>query len=123
MSLLSSGDDIQKGTGGSGETEEFVKIPAVSTDGSHILMTTKTTVASTSTCALTIRSPTKSPAGKYAIHLIGMTSDGSKVVFSSPDHVTTDDTDYPFSTDIYVWEEKTGEITRVSTGQRRRRLE
>ncbi len=45
-----------------------------------------------------------------------MTSDGSKVVFSSPDHVTTDDTDYPFSTDIYVWEEKTGEITRVSQG-------
>ena len=41
VSLLSNGDDIQEGTGGSGETEEYVKIPAVSTDGSHILMTTE----------------------------------------------------------------------------------
>ena len=45
-----------------------------------------------------------------------MTSDGSKVVFSSRDHVTSDDTDFPFSTDIYVWEEQTGEVTRVSQG-------
>ena len=45
--------------------------------------------------------------GKQSIRLIGMTSDGSKVVFASRDHVTPDDTDSPFSNDIYVWEEQT----------------
>ena len=54
--------------------------------------------------------------GKQSIRLIGMTSDGSKVVFASRDHVTPDDTDAPFSNDIYVWEEQTNEITRVSQG-------
>ena len=123
VSVLSNGDDIPEGTGGGGEAEEFVKIPAVSTDGSHILMTTRRTkVASISTCGSTTRSPTKSPQGKQSIQLIGMTSDGSKVVFSSRDHVTADDTDCPFSNDIYVWEEQTERNHPGLAGQRRRQL-
>ncbi|HEY1354789.1 MAG TPA: fibronectin type III domain-containing protein [Solirubrobacterales bacterium] len=116
VSLLPGGDDIQKGTGGSGETEEFVKIPAVSTDGSHILMTTENNGGVNLYMRVGDSLTYEIAGGKNSIQLIGMTSDGSKVVFASRDHVTPDDTDLPFSTDIYVWEEKTGEITRVSQG-------
>jgi hypothetical protein len=116
VSLLAGGADIPKGTGGSGETEESVKIPAVSTDGSHILMTTENNGYVNMYMRVDDGITYEIAGGKYGIRLIGMTNDGSKVVFSSPDHVTPDDTDYPFSTDIYMWEEKTGEITRISQG-------
>ncbi len=116
VSLLSNGDDIQEGTGGSGETEEFVKIPAVSTDGSHILMTTENNGGVNLYMRVDDAITYEIAAGKNSIQLIGMTNDGSKVVFASRDHVTPDDTDFPFSTDIYVWEEQTGEVTRVSQG-------
>ncbi len=116
VSLLSGGGNIPTGAGGSGENEEFVKIPAVSTDGSHILMTTENNGGVNLYMRIDDSITYEIAAGKRGIHLIGMTSDGSKVVFSSPDHVTSDDTDAPFSTDIYVWEEQTGEITRVSQG-------
>ena len=116
VSLLSNGDDIQEGTGGGGETEEFVKIPAVSTDGSHILMTTENEGGVHLYMRVDDSVTYEIAPGKNSIQLIGMTNDGSKVVFSSRDHVTTDDTDFPFSNDIYVWEEQTGEVTRVSQG-------
>jgi dipeptidyl aminopeptidase/acylaminoacyl peptidase len=109
------GEDIPKGGGGS-EAEEFIKFPAVSTDGSHILMTTEEEGGVNLYMRVNDAVTYEIAHGKQSIRLIGMTSDGSKVVFASRDHVTPDDTDAPFSNDIYVWEEQTNEITRVSQG-------
>jgi hypothetical protein len=119
VSLLSNGGDIGPGEGGEGSSEEFLKIPAVSTDGSHILMTTHA-LGGSKAVNLFMRvddSVTYEIAkGAEGIQLIGMTSDGSKVVFSTTDHVTADDTDSPASEDIYVWEEATDQVTRISQG-------
>ncbi len=117
-SLLPGGADIQEGAGGGGGgSEEFIKIPAVSTDGSHILMTTQG-VGDSKAVNLYMRvdGAVSYPIaqGKQPLKLIGMTSDGSKVVFASTDRVTADDTDS--SEDIFVWSEQTNEITRVSQG-------
>ena len=115
ISVRPGGEDIPKGGGGS-EGEEFIKFPAVSTDGSHILMTTEEEGGVNLYMRVNDAVTYEIAHGKQSIRLIGMTSDGSKVVFASRDHVTPDDTDAPFSNDIYVWEEQTNEITRVSQG-------
>ena len=117
-SVLAGGADIPAGVG-TGGSEEYLRVPAVSKDGSHILMTSQGEGDST-TVNLYMRVDNavtyQIAKGKRAIHLIGMTEDGSKVAFASRDHVTDDDTDFPFSEDIYMWEEETDEITRVSQG-------
>jgi hypothetical protein len=119
ISVLPSGADIPAGQTSEGSTEEFIKIPAVSTDGSHILMTTQGVGGQNSVnLYMRVNDAVTYPIapGKEGIRFLGMTSDGSKVVFLSPDHVTPDDTDDPSSVDLYVWEEKTDEITRISQG-------
>lgn len=117
ISVLQNGFDIPPGEGGE-STEEFIKIAAVSTDGSHILMTTQGQGQNRVNLYMRVNDAITYPiaSGKKAIQLLGVTKDGSKVVFLSRDHVTDDDTDAPFSDDVYVWEEKTNEITRVSQG-------
>jgi hypothetical protein len=116
VSVLPGGGNIPAGVG-SGEGEEFMRIPAVSRDGSHILMTTHAE-GDPATVNLYMRvDDAVSYAiaeGKFGIHLIGMTEDGSKVLFASRDRVTADDTDA--SEDIFQWEEATNEITRISQG-------
>ena len=118
-SVLPNGQDIPAGEGESGQHEEVVKLPAVSTDGSHILMTTQG-FGGASAVNLYMRVDDaityQIAKGKQFVRLIGMTADGSKVVFASRDHVTADDTDNALSDDIYVWEEQSDEVTRVSTG-------
>src|SRR5262249_46386291 len=99
VSLLPGGGNIPNGAGGSGETEEFVKIPAVSTDGSHILMTTENNGGVNLFMRVDDSITYEIASGKNSIQLIGMTNDGSKVIFASRDHVTPDDTDFPFSAD------------------------
>jgi hypothetical protein len=112
VSLRSNNEDIPAG----GEFEEFAKVPAVSTDGSHILMTTAEAGGVNLYMRVNDAITYEIAAGKKTNQLIGMTSDGSKVVFSSRDHVTPDDTDLVFSNDIYVWEEQTDEVRRISQG-------
>ena len=50
----------------------------------------------------------------HDVHYVGATKDASKVYFTSPDQITPDDTDS--SVDLYMWEEATDSITRISTG-------
>jgi hypothetical protein len=47
-------------------------------------------------------------------NFVGMTPDGSKVFFTSDEQVTGDDHDE--SVDLFMWEEATDEVTRVSAG-------
>jgi hypothetical protein len=120
VSVLPGGDNIPKGGGGA-EAEEFIKFPAVSTDGSHILMTTEEEGGVNLYMRVNDAITYPIAAGKKSIQLIGMTSDGSKVVFASRDKVTEDDEDllfgsFPINNDIYVWEEQSNQVTRVSQG-------
>ncbi len=120
-----------------GGKEEFIRFPAVSTNGSHILMSTAT--ASTPFCERSTSGPEVCPrftdtpihlylsiddaavieiAGGKPVHYIGMTPDGSKVFFTSNEQLTEEDKDT--STDLYMWSEageKVGHpLTLISKG-------
>jgi hypothetical protein len=110
-STLPSGEPIPKDAGPS---DEYIKIPAVSTDGSHILMST---VAPGSNVHLYMRVDGRVSydiTNGAAVKFVGMTADGSKVVFTSAAQLTPDDTD--LSVDMFSWSEATDTITRVSQG-------
>ena len=115
ISRLPDGGDIPAGGGAEGG-EEFIKIPAVSTDGSHILMTTQGPSGVRLYLRVNDAVTYEIAKGMESVRLLGMTKDGSQVIFASRDHVTSDDTDGPFNDDIFVWEEKTKEVVRVSKG-------
>ena len=128
-------------TGGphSGETEaeaiqkareEFIRFPAVSTDGSHVLMSTAT--ATTRFCEknndLEPVCPhfTETPIHLYmsiddrpavevsrsevteedvAVDYVGMTEDGSKVFFTSEEHLTGEDEEHGGAS-LYMWSQQ-----------------
>jgi hypothetical protein len=50
----------------------------------------------------------------HDVNYVGTSGDGSKVYYSSDQQLTTDDTDN--SIDLYMWSEATNSITRVSAG-------
>jgi hypothetical protein len=95
-----------------------------STDGSHLLMSTatlpiclKTPCAAIPPADLYMRvdgSHTYDVTGGYNGTYAGMNSDGSRVFFTSTEPVTGGETDT--SLDLYMWEEATDSITRVSAG-------
>ncbi len=99
--------------------------PPVSTDGSHILMATSSASYEYFTNP---RPPVRLYMSvdrgdhydhyevskkKYVVYL-GMTPDGSKVFFTSPEQLTADDTDT--SIDLYMWSDATNELTLLSKG-------
>ena len=115
MSIISKtpgGEDIGQDTGGS---QEFVQIPAISRNGSHILMTTEGGFFGTHMYMRVDDSVTYDIANGGKGNFIGMTANGSKVFFSSREKITPDDTDN-FSTDIFMWDEATNKVTRISQG-------
>ncbi len=100
--------------------------PPVSTDGTHVLM-------ATSGAPYEYFSHPRPPARLYMsvyrggtqydhyevskkkdVYYVGMTRDGSKVFFTSPEELTGDDTDT--SIDLYMWSEATNALTLVSKG-------
>lgn len=105
--------------------------PGVSTDGSHILMST----SSEPYDDFTVFEDTSSYRGLPPIHIymrvdgvitydvsrgdrvqyIGMTADASKVYFRSAEQLTEDDHDE--SVDLYMWSEATDSLTRLSQGE------
>ena len=132
--------EIPKGAGSDwseeGQDAEYITIPAVSTDGSHILMATDGGVCNheqiydgllghfVSICKpsnprhLYMRvndDITYEIAGGHAVNFAGMTSDGSKVLFTSDEQLTANDTDH--STDFYMWSLSNGipTVTLLST--------
>ena len=116
-----------------------LQIPAVSSDGSHILMA----AGGTGPCgfcqlpgaalrrrpsAIALRCPMQ-PSHLYMrvdgavtydvsqghdVDYVGMTADGSKVYFTTAQQLTPEDTDT--SVDLYMWSEATDSLTLVSKG-------
>lgn len=120
VSKTEEGEDIPRDS--AGPTNEYIRIPAVSTDGSHVLMST---VAPGGLTHLYMAVSNGSGYDHYDISrgedginhgatLLGMTEDGAEVLFSTPAQLTADDTDSV--TDLYRWDEDGNTITRVSTG-------
>jgi hypothetical protein len=102
--------------------EESVKaVPAkVSADGSHILMSSAPSLAEPTTLYMRVDDQrTYDIAPRKSISYVGMTSDGSRVLFTSPNQLTSEDKDT--STDLYMWSEKGEEegkpLTLISKGE------
>jgi hypothetical protein len=113
ISKLPNGDDIPQD---GGNQFEVIVFPAhgVSQDGSHILMST---VAGDGPQHLYMRvddAVTYDVSKGFGVHYVGMTRDGSKVIFSAVQQVTPDDTDT--SLDLYEWSEEGDTVTLISTG-------
>src|SRR6188474_1771996 len=123
-------------------TDGWLELPAVSEDGSHLLMSSLATGVCGRPlcgehpfyCGLTLQTK-HCKFGLYPGHLymrvdgavsydvsaghvvdfVGMTDDGSQVLFTSDEQITADDTDT--STDLYRWSEAGDQITRLSKGE------
>jgi hypothetical protein len=116
ISRRQAGEDIPRDPT-SGVEEEFIRIPAVSNDGSHILMTT---AASGGTVHLYMMvddhlfyEPSLDQAAvNQGVKFEGMSSDGTKVFFTTNKQMTPDDTDT--SIDLYMWNQETESLTRIS---------
>ncbi len=106
-----NGDPI---AGDTGPSDEYIKIPAVSSDGSHILMSTLAPAGNIHLYMRVDDAVTYEIGNGAGVKFAGMTADGSEVAFTSPQQLTSDDTDV--GNDLFVWNEATKEITRVSQG-------
>ncbi len=96
---------------------EFIHFPAVSADGSHVLMSTSAANgrhlymhAGGKTVDVSLGQDGKN----HGVEFNGMTDDGSEVLFSSNEQLTADDHDT--SKDIFAWHEAGNTVTRISTG-------
>jgi hypothetical protein len=110
--------------------DEFFRIQALSSDGSHILISNWAPPASGEfpgqqifvdafkrrDVHLTMRAGGLSYdlTQGHRANFVGMTRDGSEVFFTSDEAVTPDDTDA--SIDLFMWAEDTDSLTRLSTG-------
>jgi hypothetical protein len=110
-SWLPDGSPIPRDTGGEAE---YMKIPAVSTDGSHILMSTVGPHGTTHLYMRVDGAVTDEVAGGAAVKFVGMSRDGATVDFTSQERMAPEDTDN--STDMFSWSEATGELTLLSQG-------
>jgi hypothetical protein len=137
ISKLPGGEDIPEAPGDA-TTDDFLRLPAVSTDGSHAVIEAlrsgvcglATCPAAPNPCAVFSGCPKKLPShlyihvdgdqlydvsGNHAAIFRGLTPDGSKLYFTSPGQVTADDEDN--SVDLFMWRENpTPEVVRISTG-------
>ena len=118
VSKTPSGEDIPQDTGGS---NEYVKIPAVSRDGSHILMSTEAAGGLTHLYmrvdgggGVSYDVSRGQDEANHGVKFVSMTADGETVYFTSAEQLTADDTDT--STDLYMWSGQTDSVTRVSAG-------
>jgi hypothetical protein len=102
-----------------GTSGEYIKIPALSTDGSHVLMSTQGPGGTTHLYlrvndALTYE-PSRGQDGiNHGVDFAGMSSNGTEVFFTTAAQMTSDDHDS--SVDLYRWSEATDSLTRLSTG-------
>jgi hypothetical protein len=110
--------------------DEFVRVQGLSTDGSHILMSTWADPLSGSFANQIIFADAfkrrdvhlymHTPLVDYDIteghraHLIAMDRAGSRVYFTSDEQLTLGDTDE--SVDLYMWDEASGDVSLLSIG-------
>jgi hypothetical protein len=111
------GADIPQDTG---DVDEYIKFTGVSTDGSHVLMSTKAADGTTHLyMAVDATEHYDVSIGQdglnHGVKYVGMTADGSTVYFSSNEQLSADDNDS--STDLFMWsEDSPGSVTRISAG-------
>ena len=122
-----NGEGTEPQQGGSGFIgKDYFEVPAVSTDGSHILIGARVgprynssdhPQEETRDLHLYMRvndAVTYDVSKGHAVFLLGMTGDGSTVYFTSQEQLIPADTDT--SVDLYRWSEATNELTLVSQG-------
>ena len=111
--------------GGPGGEQEFLRFPAVSTDGSHVLISTATEPTpgcpkstGLGVCARFAETPvhlymrvgaglgiTYEIAEGRAVDYVGMTADGSRVYFTSEEHLTGEDPNHGGAS-LFMWSQK-----------------
>jgi hypothetical protein len=117
ISKTPQGDPIPQDTG---NADEYIEIPAVSVDGSHVLMSTQGPGGARhlymTVDGIDHYDVSKGQDGlNHAVKYVGMTEDGSTVYFTSAEGLTADDHDN--STDLFMWREGgPATVTRVSAG-------
>jgi hypothetical protein len=146
ISLTGNGDPIPQEPGNTSSSHEFILFPGdtlqfynfeteevskgfpasinpgVSTDGSHILMSTSSAPYGRFTRPLP---PTRlymrvedaityEVSRGHDVNYVGMTADGAKVYFTSTEQLTSEDTDN--SVDLYMWSQAGNQLTLVSNG-------
>jgi hypothetical protein len=97
-------------------TNAGIQIPGVSPDGSHVLMQTP---AAGGLAYLYMRvggglGVTYEVSEGKPVTPIGMNRSGSKVFFTTPEKLSSQDTDS--SDDLYMWSESTGQVRLLSQG-------
>ena len=119
ISKLPNGENLpQNGTiSGNPSLDYAIEIPAVSTDGSHSLLSTKATAKGPYRLFMRVGGGKGityevTPAGSSATEFIGMTRNGSEVLFTTAASLEAGDVDT--SVDLYVWKESTDSVTRIS---------
>jgi hypothetical protein len=105
-----------------GGGNEFMRIPAISDDGSHILMSTQAPSSSTHLYMRVDHEVTYEISADHTgvnrgVKFEGMTPDGATVYFTTATKMIAEDTDT--SRDLYRWEESTGkaELVAVAPGK------
>ena len=95
--------------------------PSVSTDGSHILMSTQGPdggvelfMRVNDAITYVVSRDEMSGGEPVDVNYLGMTESGSKVFFTTADQLVAEDTDH--SVDLYMWSEATDSLTLVSKG-------
>jgi hypothetical protein len=98
------------------ESGDFIRFPAVSPNGSHVLMSTAAATGRhlyMHSGGGTVDVSLGKDGKNHGVEFNGMTGDGSEVLFSSREQLTDDDHDS--SQDIFAWHEG-GTVTRISAG-------
>jgi hypothetical protein len=129
VSKTPAGADIPQDPAAAGGSAEYIRTPAVSADGSHILMSTEgptETTASgpqkTTHLYMTVDDSAHYEVSlgeddvNHGVRLNGMSEDGTEVFFTTATPMSADDTDT--SADLYRWSENGGAptLTRLSVG-------
>jgi hypothetical protein len=114
VSKLPSGENLPKD---GGNKYEVVTFPAggVSHDGSHILMQTAGHDGAYNLFMRVNDSITYEVSRNHGVTYIGMTKDGSKVLFSSTLQIVPSE-DHDTSLDIYEWDEQGDTVKLLTTG-------
>jgi hypothetical protein len=97
--------------------KEAIKIPGVSQDGSHILMRTRAAEGFFHLYMRVDGAVSYDLTQGYGGNYVGMTRDGSRVIFSSAARLTADDTDN--GVDLFMWDENSplpNKTIRISQG-------
>jgi hypothetical protein len=114
ISRVPNGDPIGSATG---DTQEFITFPprGISEDGSHILMRTRAPDGPSALYMRVNNALSYEISQGAGVRLIGMTADGSKVLFHANQQLSAADTDD--SSDIYMWKENGGTPTLTVLSQ------